>query len=223
MLKKALAVGIMTLMLIASTAEAGLYFVNTRVIFPGNKKEGVLHVHNDSKILYLMQAWVTLPDNEKANPPFFMAPPLSRIEPGERKAVRIFKTKQQLPEDRETFYWVNVKAIPSIEPKANQIVLAVTTTMKMFYRPAAIKGNPAQVAKKLTWKRVGEFIQVENPTPFYYTFFKVVLDGKELKTGMIAPFSTLQLDKTADVVSREIKWQYISDLGVSSEWISASL
>ncbi len=69
--------------------------------------------------------------------------------------LRIVRAGGNLPEDRESVYYVNVKAIPPApaEESANTLQLAIKTRMKLFYRPAGLKGNPMDSYKALVWKK----------------------------------------------------------------------
>lgn len=149
MLKKAIALSAMVIALWAPTSQAGLNFASTRVVFSENNREGVIRFRNPDNIPYLVQAWVSLPDSEKAEPPLFATPPLAILGPLQGNTIRIIKTSKALPEDRESLYWLNVKAIPSVKPKGNEIVLAVNTVMKVIYRPSSIKSTLKEAAPKL--------------------------------------------------------------------------
>jgi fimbrial chaperone protein len=48
-------------------------------------------------------------------------------------------TNDQLPQDRETLFWMNVKAIPSMDKSKlsdNTLQLAIISRIKLYYRPA---------------------------------------------------------------------------------------
>jgi P pilus assembly chaperone PapD len=57
----------------------------------------------------------------------------------EKNTLRIIDaTNNQLPQDRETLFWMNVKAIPSMDKSKldNTLQLAIISRIKLYYRPA---------------------------------------------------------------------------------------
>jgi P pilus assembly chaperone PapD len=47
-------------------------------------------------------------------------------------------TNNQLPQDRESLFWMNVKAIPSMDKSKlsdNTLQLAIISRIKLYYRP----------------------------------------------------------------------------------------
>ncbi|MGL4116894.1 fimbria/pilus periplasmic chaperone, partial [Escherichia coli] len=113
-----------------------------RVIYDGNKKEASLTVQNKNKSEeFLIQSWVDDATGSKKTP-FIITPPLFKLEPGKNNILRIVNVNPSLPQDRESVYWVNVKAIPSQNEEnegKNVLQIAVRTRIKLFYRPAGLK------------------------------------------------------------------------------------
>ncbi|MER1897637.1 fimbrial biogenesis chaperone, partial [Proteus mirabilis] len=69
-------------------------------------------------------------------------------------------------------------------------------------------------AKKITFKKVGNNVQVNNPTPYYFTVSNLKFDGKSYQSAnapMVAPFSSLNL--AIDKSIKQVSWQYIDDFG----------
>ncbi|MCV5920354.1 fimbria/pilus periplasmic chaperone, partial [Escherichia coli] len=73
--------------------------------------------------------------------PFIITPPLFKLDPEKNNILRIVNITHGLPQDRESVYWVNVKAIPSKSDDSenkNVLQIAVRTRIKLFYRPAGL-------------------------------------------------------------------------------------
>lgn len=89
-----------------------------------------------------------------------------------KNVLRIIRTGGNLPEDRESMYWLDIKSIPSSNPdnKHNTLMLAVKAEFKLIYRPKALTQKPEEVADRLTWSRQGRTLTVKNPTPYYMNF-----------------------------------------------------
>lgn len=97
-----------------SEAEATVIINGTRVVMDGNKNEAVITVHNPDEAVYLVQSWVEKKPGDTQKTPFFVTPPLSRIDPGKINTLRIILTEKSLPDSKESLFWLNIKAIPSL-------------------------------------------------------------------------------------------------------------
>ncbi len=60
-------------------------------------------------------------------------------------------TNNQLPQDRESLFWMNVKAIPSMDKSKlsdNTLQLAIISRIKLYYRPGKLALPPDQAGGK---------------------------------------------------------------------------
>jgi fimbrial chaperone protein len=58
-----------------------------------------------------------------------------------RTPCALSTTNNQLPQDRESLFWMNVKAIPSMDKSKlsdNTLQLAIISRIKLYYRPAKL-------------------------------------------------------------------------------------
>lgn len=160
-----------------SVAQAGVVIGGTRVIFDGNKKEASIGINNPDKTPYLIQSWIETPGGGGEKAPFIITPPLYRLNNGQQNVERIVATGA-LPQDKESLFWLNIKAIPSAAKVDNTLQIAIKTRIKLIYRPAAMKGaSPEEQVDKLRWQRVGNKIQVNNPTQHVMNFNEISLSG----------------------------------------------
>ncbi len=69
-----------------------------------------------------------------------MTPPLFAMKGKKENTLRILDaTNNQLPQDRESLFWMNVKAIPSMDKSKlteNTLQLAIISRIKLYHRPA---------------------------------------------------------------------------------------
>lgn len=191
--KTLLSAAVMTASL--SQAFAGVVIGGTRVIFDGGKKEASISVNNVDATPYLIQSWVDMPEGNANKAPFIVTPPLYRLNGGQQNIERILFSGS-LPQDKESLFWLNIKAIPSATKQANALQIAVKTRIKLIYRPAGLKAStPEEQANKLTWSRSGNKLQVTNPTPYVINFNEISIGGKKLEDvtwvdpGKVAIFS----------------------------------
>lgn len=104
----------LVLALIAQNSFAGgVALSSTRVIYDGSRKEASLTVNNKSTTdEFLIQSWIDDANGNKKTP-FIITPPLFKLSPTKNNVLRIVNTTNTLPQDRESVYWINVKAIPA--------------------------------------------------------------------------------------------------------------
>lgn len=205
----------------ATAVEAGVVVGGTRLVYDGKKKESSLNLRNPDKTAYLIQSWVDMPEGVSGRAPFVITPPLFRLDGKQNNILRVVRAGGDLPADRESLFWLNVKAIPSAEKKENTLQIAIKTRIKLIFRPSAVQGTPETVAQQLKWQRSGNRLQVSNPTPFYLTFFSVKVNGVEVKdSNMVAPFATESFTAPA---GNSISWSIINDFGGASKEFSSSV
>lgn len=214
-----------TLFLVTATAHAGVIINGTRLVYQGEKKESSLGIQNPDNTDYLVQSWVDAGSKNQAKAPFLITPPLFRLDAKEDNVLRVVRTGGNLPEDRESLFWLNIKAIPSSKrvEGQNTLQIAINTRIKLLYRPASIKGKPDEVADKLQWHREGNDLVVENPTPFYMNFQTVTLNGHKIdKATWAEPKTETHFALPANTGGTTVNWSIITDYGsISKTWSSS--
>ena len=198
-------------LLVGAAAHAGVVTGGTRLIYPGGKKESSLSVTNNDATPYLIQSWV---ESNKGAAPFLLTPPLFRLEGEQQTRLRVIYSGG-LPENKESMFWMNTKAIPSSQAKAgaNTLQIAIKTRIKLIYRPKSIEGTPEMVTEQLRWTRSGNTLQVMNPTAFYMNFAEVKVGGAEVKeANWVGPGETARF-QLPGVSAGALQWKLINDYG----------
>lgn len=231
-------VGLLALSLIAGAANASVVIGGTRVIFPAKDGEVTVRLTNQNTTPALIEAWIDSGDAQstpdKVNTPFLITPPLFRMEPNRDQSLRILFThsKQPLPTDRESVFWLNVLEIPP-KPSGpqfqgkNYLQVAIRSRLKLFYRPTGLAGDPIKAASELSFKATSTAgagaLMVHNPTPYYVTIAQITLNvggtSHKVDTGMVAPLSDLRVAiadlKQAPGAGSEVQYSCINDYGSS--------
>lgn len=226
-MKKLTLLSVSLIMTISSAVYAadtgGIAVGATRVVYNADSREAALSVINHSGAQYfLIQAWV---DDSAGNKkvPFTITPPLFRLNANKENMLRIIKTGEGLPKDRESVYWVNVKAIPPA-PEGdgqNTLQLAVKTRIKMFYRPSGLSGSAAESPKKLQWHQKGNDLVVTNPTAYSVSFNNLSVDGAEIKdANLVLPQGEAHY-KLASGHAGKVVYRCINDFGGLTERIES--
>lgn len=197
-----------------SAANAGIIIGGTRVIYDGNKKEASVSVNNPDATPYLIQSWIETPNGGAEKAPFVITPPLYRLDKDQQNVERIMLTGT-LPQDKESLYWLNIKAIPSAPKKDNSLQIAIKTRIKLIYRPANLKGvTPEELADKLVWSRSGNHLSVSNPTPYVMNFSHISLNGRNLDdVTYVMPGATAQFAMPAAASGGAVIFTVINDYG----------
>ncbi len=198
-----------------TSAQAGVIIGGTRIIYQGDKKETSLNVKNPDKLSYLIQSWSDAGEKSNAKSPFMVTPPLFRLGGGQENALRIIRAGGNLPEDRESLYWMNIKSIPSSEKRdnINTLQIAIKTRIKLIFRPASLTKQPEDFADTLTWRRNGDSLTVTNPGAYYMNFSTVkVGNSLVIDATYVEPMGSATFAFPAGA-NGDVVWTLINDFG----------
>ncbi|TDV46499.1 P pilus assembly chaperone PapD [Pseudomonas graminis] len=210
-------------LLLAAPAQAGIVLNTTRVIYQAQDKEVSLVVNNSGTADILAQSWLEA-QGDTENLPFVVTPPLARMAGGARQMIRVIYAGEGLPADRESVFWLNVQEIPQ-SAKDNQLQIAIRQRIKLFYRPAALDGDPLDAAKSLQWRVRDGQLEVSNPTPYHVSMIQIEArqQGKTLLTAdsrMLAPRQSVQLPlkQLAGGHAIDLRFISINDFGAQEPY-----
>ncbi|EHR9347727.1 fimbria/pilus periplasmic chaperone [Escherichia coli] len=192
----------------STIANAAVALGATRVIYPANQKQVLLPVtNNDPASVYLIQSWIENAGDQK-------------------NTLRIINaTNHQLPGDRESLFWVNVKAIPAMEKdqkNENTLQLAIISRIKMFYRPTHLAMAPEEAPAMLRFRRSGSILTLINPTPYFITVTNMKAGNSNLPNTMVPPKGEVSVD-IPHAVTGDISFQTINDYGALTPRIKATM
>lgn len=204
----------------ASAFAGGVSLGGTRLIYPAGNSQVSMPVNNsDDKSVFLVQSWVEDENGVKTSD-FVITPPLFVIQPQKENTLRVmYVGTKALPQDRESVYWLNVKAIPSASPAVktkNVLQLAILSRIKLFVRPGNLPIKSAEAPQQLRFHRNGTQLTVNNPTPYYLTLVQFKAGSTRLQNTMVAPKTKLQV-ALPDNAQGDITYQTVSDFGANSE------
>lgn len=205
------------------TASAAIALDRTRIVFNAEQPIFSLTISNkNNRLPYLAQAWIEDEAGEKIRGPLTVIPPLQRLEPNQSSQVKVqaMPTAKQLPADRETLYYFNLREIPPKSDTPNTLQIALQTRIKLFYRPEAlaVMSESAPWQEQLTLEKRGDQYVVKNPTAYYV----VIVDGSAAKDTagpedfeplMLAPFAEGALNISAARLGSHPVLTYVNDYG----------
>lgn len=210
----------------STVANAAVALGATRVIYPANQKQVLLPVtNNDPASVYLIQSWIENAGDQK-DTQFVITPPLFSMQGKKENTLRIINaTNHQLPGDRESLFWVNVKAIPAMEKdqkNENTLQLAIISRIKMFYRPTNLAMAPEEAPAMLRFRRSGSKLTLINPTPYFITVTNMKAGNSNLPNTMVPPKGEVSVDIT-HAATGDISFQTINDYGALTPRIKATM
>lgn len=176
MMKRNLLPGLAIILMtsVAMPANSAVVITGTRVIYPAAEKEVTVKMNNNGTSPVLVQSWIDSGDRnstpESAKAPFFITPPVNRVNAGRGQVLRIRYTGETLPQDKESLFFLNVLEVPpkvKNEDGQNMLHMAFRSRLKLFFRPAGLVGSSADAPGKVVWTRSGDRISAKNPTPFH--------------------------------------------------------
>ncbi len=149
-----------------------------------------------------------------------------RVQGKKENTLRIINaTNHQLPGDRESLFWVNVKAIPAMEKdqkNENTLQLAIISRIKMFYRPTNLAMAPEEAPAMLRFRRSGSKLTLINPTPYFITVTNMKAGNSNLPNTMVPPKGEVSVDIT-HAATGDISFQTINDYGALTPRIKATM
>lgn len=209
-------------LLFLCSAQAGVVLNTTRVIYQGQDKEVSFGVHNSGTGEILVQSWLEPYDPSAPGPqaglhnlPFIVTPALAPLPGGARQLLRIIHAGSGLPLDRESVLWLNVQEIPQTAAQ-NTLQIAIRQRIKLFYRPAALTGDPALAAQQLQWQRVGkDGLEVFNPGPYHVSMLRIGVQQAGLslashESRMLAPRERWRLPLKPRAGAQALQLQFVS-------------
>ncbi|MES3500358.1 molecular chaperone [Citrobacter portucalensis] len=203
---------------VSQCLAGGIVLERTRVIYDAGKKEAALPVANRSENLpYLLQSWV---DNAQGTErgSFIITPPLFRLDANSDSSLRIIKSPKNIINDKESLFFINVRAIPakkqSNDANNNMLTLVFKTRIKLFYRPTNLVGKPYDAYKSLEYKYSNNELDIYNPSAYHIVFAGLALGKTDLtnKIDYIAPGEHKRLAVPA-AAGKTVQWAAINDYG----------
>ncbi|MGT9866180.1 fimbrial biogenesis chaperone [Stenotrophomonas maltophilia group sp. P373] len=212
-------------------ARADLGVERTRAVQIGDSVVSV-RVWNEGTRDSLVQAWVDA-GNESARPedlkvPYMVLPPMFRLPAGRNHDILLRRIQGvALPQDRESAFWINILDVPSAARAEDTLNLdyAVSWRIKLFHRPARLKGSPEAAAASLRWgmDRNGATSRLwaRNDSALHVSLAKLGLDGRELElkptNALIKPFSTWSFPLDEEVEGARLEFTWIDDEGIAHQ------
>lgn len=201
---------------------AGVSLSATRLIYPVGEKQVSINVKNSAvKESFLVQSWVSDSQGQKSSD-FIVTPPLFILKAGKINVLRIIYNGPALPQDRESVFYLNNKAIPSTENKIkgiNTLQIATQSVIKLFMRPQQLSVRPADAPGMLRCRFTNGKLTISNPSPYFVTLVNFTVDGKKQRNAMVPPMND-QTMPVSGTVKSTVSFQSLNDFGALTSSVS---
>lgn len=210
----------------AVNAEGGISLGATRVIYPAEAKQTSLAVNNsDNNSRFLINSWIEDEQGQKVKT-FAVTPPLFVSEPNSENTLRIIYVGPPLPGDRESLFWLNVKAIPSVEKESlagkNVLHLAILSRIKLFVRPSTLTDPVQEAPEALSFALEGNTLKITNASSYYLSLVNMHINQRKVNNVMVAPKKSTQVALPSDVRG-DLTFQTVNDYGAVTPVRTVSL
>lgn len=203
---------------ITNVYSAGVALGATRIIYREGSKQVSLPITNTHKTnAFLIQSWVTKPDGSK-DADFIVTPPLFVLNPQKENTIRIIYTGSKLPTDQESIFYLNSKAIPSVNKdslKGNNLQIATQSIIKIFMRPNHLSSTSMDSITSIRCKKDSNSIVLDNSSPYFVSVVQFYINSKRINNFMIPPKSTHSISME-DKNIKQVAFQMINDYGAIS-------
>ena len=210
-MRACLLLGVVLTLVCSHHAIAGIVMTGTRVIYPAEAREKSVQLRNADARPYIVQMQTDsgTPGDARTADDFIITPPIFRMEPHSGQSVRLRYVGKALPQDRESLFYLSFTQLPAVkadEQGGNQLILAVTNRVKVFWRPRGLSAGADAVAQGLTFSLSGGNVRVSNPSGLFATVRRasLVVNGREVRLAesvMVAPKSAAEWRPSAPVSS----------------------
>lgn len=188
----------------------------TRVIYPQGDKQVSLPVTNSSASnVFLIQSWVANADGTKSAD-FVVTPPLFVIQPKNENVLRIMYVGPALPTDRESVFYLNSKAIPSVDKhklQGNVLQIATQSVIKLFIRPANLPSSSVDAPAAMRCHLENGHVTLSNPSPYYLSLVELYIGNVKQTNTMVPPKGSLILNAPGD---GRVKFETVNDFGADT-------
>lgn len=213
------------MLILSGNAAANIVINGTRLIYHEENDSITVQLNNNSQTSSLAQSWTDDGDinatPENSNSPFYVYPPIVKIDGMQGQQLKIKKNNEKLPDDRESVFYLSVLDIPATPANAkgkSVLQVALRSRIKLFYRPAGLTANPETVIDNIQWQLKGDHLSVTNNSPYHFTIAAINANDSSrtwlAAPEMIPPFSEKQLPLKNTLPARNASVTYVDDYGV---------
>ncbi|RAU36571.1 fimbria/pilus periplasmic chaperone [Enterobacter sp. RIT418] len=204
--------------MITNAYAGGIALGATRIIYPqGDKQISLPIINSSTTTAFLIQSWIANADQTKSSD-FILTPPLFAMHPKKENTLRIMYIGPDLPKDRESVFYLNSKAIPSVDKnklQGNTLQIATQSVIKLFIRPKKLPTPSIDAPKTLRCQVANGKVTLTNPSPYYVSLVKFKVGATLLQNNMVSPKNSLTVDVPGSA-GGQVSFQTVNDFGATT-------
>ena len=209
--------GIITALFLAMSQTAwgaGYGFEASRVIIDRGNTDGSIVLKNSSPKNILTMSMV-LDCNYKETALAESLPRLFVTKAGESSVIRINVLKEQLPDDRETLFYLYAKLFDAHQKaEVQKLKINYINRIKIFFRPINIRGSMIDAIENLQWSVSDQTLKVKNPSPLHVSMVSIDINGKKKAVNdIIEPYADWNTEIRVPAGISTLKWSAVNDYG----------
>ena len=206
---------------LAST-EGGIQLGQSRILIEDGAKKAGYALTNHYSSPVLASGTVTNFDGSPTSV-FAVSPSIYQIPAGSTAQGNIIQL-QQLPQDRESVFWLRIKTVVAEEKKnddknpksvsnSGQFGISIAQRIKIFYRPNGVNEKCAKAVENLSWKKNKNGITVNNKSKVSVSIVEIA-EGKKVHkiSDVLMPLSSATYSLNINNWER-LSMKYVDEYG----------
>lgn len=174
---------------------AGIQLGQTRVVIEPGKHAAQFSINNHADRPFIISAFI-LDKNNQSSHAFAVDPSVFQLPARNKVSVRILQL-ENLPDDKESFFWLQVNSVVARSNENNNpdgaLNLALGQKIKIFYRPKGLEGDARYAAENLQWHWQDGYLLAVNPTKFWISMSHININGQKHNiSDMIQPLGNFK-------------------------------
>jgi len=186
------------------SVHAGLVIQGSRIIYNEAAGEATVQMQYVGDAPTLLQVWIETEADSASAPgehevPFILMPAVTRLDPGNGQSIRILRTRDGLPQARESLFYFNtleVPPAPTAQLAAGEAFMqfSIRGQFKFFYRPKGLSVPSSKAIEMVQFSLVepaddGRLqVRVRNASPYHVTFSTLALHAAGESDAALARF-----------------------------------
>ena len=231
---------VLMLVVYANGVDAAVVANKSRLVMPAKTLTSNVFINTLDITPSMVQVWVTQTHkigdvDYQDDAPFFVSPPVFKLNNKQGQHVKIVYTGSDLPTDRESLFYFHFLVLPPLAQTEgelnNQLVITQKHTLKLFYRPEFSGYHIDDVVKHIKFSLNKQAdgsaaLLLRNRSPFFVTIPKLTYSNTAkikrdlVPKQMVAPWSSLSLPlhPQDQLAGSEIAFTLINDQGGRSQF-----
>lgn len=149
--------------LISGITHAAVVMNASRIVMEDTTEKTIIF-DNTSENPFIVQVG----EDNKEKPDFIALPPVFKIKEKGGQTVKVKLLSSQLPQDKESLFYLNFTQIPGMRKDENgddRLNIIIRSRLKIIYRPASVNAFSAKDENKISYRLQSGSLVISNKSP----------------------------------------------------------